>query len=54
MMLTVCLSVQMEGVIQRLIASAFGTDLNPKIISCLQAYRCVLFTNHIISGLALT
>lgn len=30
---------QLEGVISRLIASAFGTDLNPKIISCLQAYR---------------
>jgi hypothetical protein len=32
---------QLEGVISRLIASAFGTDLNPKIISCLQAYRCL-------------
>jgi hypothetical protein len=32
----------MEDVILRLIGSAFGTDLNPKIISCLQAYRCAI------------
>jgi len=31
--------LQLESVVDRLLASAFGTDLNPKIVSCLQAYR---------------
>jgi len=31
--------LQMEEVVERFMASAFGTDLNAKIISCLKAYR---------------
>ena len=29
----------MEEVIQKLLASAFGTDLNSKIVNCIKAYR---------------
>jgi len=32
-------ALQMEEVVERFMASAFGTDLNAKIISCLKAYR---------------
>jgi len=33
------LGIQMEEVIQKLLASAFGTDLNSKIVNCIKAYR---------------
>jgi len=33
------LGIQMEEVIQKLLASAFGTDLNSKIVSCIKTYR---------------
>ena len=33
------LGLQLESVIERLLASAFGTDLNAKIVNCLLAYR---------------
>ena len=29
----------MEAVIDKLLASAFGTDLNSKIVGCIKAYR---------------
>ena len=32
---------QMEEIIDKFLASAFGTDLNAKIIKCLKVYRCV-------------
>merc|ERR1719347_495104 len=30
---------QLQGVIMRMLASAFGSDINSKVVSCLQAYR---------------